>query len=123
MRPISLPMPVAVTTQTHRPAVTTVPASTIFFRSASGVSGGSTASHVLDTGADSPVMALSSHRSPALSTTRASAGTWSPASSRIRSPGVSPSGGMRASLPSRVTRARGADICRSAARAFSALSS
>ena len=123
MRPISLSMPVAVTTHTPRPAVTAVPESTMFFRSARGASAASTTSHSLETGADSPVMALSSHRSPALSMSRASAGIWSPASSRIRSPGVSPSGGMRSSLPSRMTRANGAESCCKAARAFSALSS
>ena len=43
----------------------------------------------LGTGTDSPVRADSSALSPTESSSRASAGTWSPASSRITSPGTS----------------------------------
>ena len=81
MRPISVSMPVAVITQRARPPVTTVPESTIFRRSARGVSSGSSPTGALAAGTGSPVMALSSQRSPAAVRMRASAGTRSPASS------------------------------------------
>ena len=58
--PISVSIPVAVTTALARPTVTTVPARTMFRRSAKGVSGGSPPPLRLWTGRDSPVMADSS---------------------------------------------------------------
>ena len=89
MRPTSVSMPVPVTTHTARPRVMTVDASTILCRSARGVSSGRADSSPLDTGTDSPVMALSSAWREAASRIRASAGTRSPASRWMMSPGTS----------------------------------
>ena len=73
--PISVCIPVAVTTTLARPPVTTVPPMTMFFRSARGVSGGRPSPARLWTGRDSPVMADSSVCSPAAHRIRPSAGT------------------------------------------------
>ena len=123
MRPTSVSMPVAVTTAAARPRVITVEASTRLLRSARGVSAGRADRVPLLTGADSPVRALSSAWRPAASSSRASAGTRSPASRRMMSPGTSFSASSRTVPPSRTARARGADICRSASRARRAPSS
>ena len=72
-------------------------------------------------GTDSPVSADSSDFRPALCSRRASAGTKSPASSRMMSPGTSDAASMICSVPSRSTRACGADMLLSASSAFSAL--
>ena len=87
MCPTSVSMPVAVTAHRARPLVTTVADRTMLARSARGVSAGTGAAD-LSTARDSPVMALSSALSPAHSKMRASAGTRSPASSRMMSPGT-----------------------------------
>ena len=123
MRPTSVSMPVAVTTQSARPLVMTVDEITILLRSPSTVPSGSTASACLSTGTDSPVMADSSAFRLALSRMRASAGTRSPASSTMMSPGTRKAVSSRTCSPPRTTLARGADIFCSASRAFSALSS
>ena len=114
-------MPVAVTTAVARPAVITVEPMTAFLRSPRAVSGGRETEGSFSTGTDSPVMADSSALREADSSSRASAGTRSPASRRMRSPGTNSPELIRCSLPSRTTRARGADSSRRAARAFWAL--
>ena len=123
MRPISVRIPVSVTTQTPRPPVTTVPERTMFFRSPRAVSRGRGPQAAFSAGTGSPVMADSSVRSPAHSSTRPSAGTRSPASRWMMSPGTSLAASTRQSCPSRTARAMGADRSRRASRAFSALSS
>ena len=123
MRPTSVSMPVPVTTHTARPRVITVEESTMLCRSARGVSSGRAARVPLLTGTDSPVRALSSAWRPAASRIRPSAGTRSPASRWIMSPGTRHSASTRQSFPSRTARAMGADMRRRAARARWALSS
>ncbi|MPM65277.1 hypothetical protein SDC9_112172 [bioreactor metagenome] len=95
----------------------------MFTRSPREVSAGRTSISCLVTGTDSPVMADSSAFRFAHSKIRASAGTRSPASSWIISPGTSRAVSSRTSSPFRITLARGADILRRASSAFSALSS
>ena len=95
----------------------------MLLRSPSTVSAGRTWSACLFTGTDSPVMADSSAFRLAHSRMRASAGTRSPASSTMMSPGTSRSVSSRICSPPRTTLARGADIFCKASRAFSALSS
>ena len=72
------------------------------------------------TGTDSPVSAASSICRLTASTSRASAGTRSPARRRITSPGTSSRAGISISSPSRSTVAVGAAISRSASMARSA---
>ena len=82
-------------------------------RSASGVSGASCASTCLSTGALSPVRAASAVRRRLPRMSRASAGTWPPASRISRSPGTTSAAGIRARFPSRRTRACGTARARS----------
>ena len=89
IRPSSVCMPVWVTTATAWPAATTVPAWTIVARSPRLAAAGTFALACLPTGSDSPVNADSVTRRLADESSRASAGTLSPASSSIRSPGTS----------------------------------
>ena len=121
MRPTSVSMPVEVTTQVARPLVMTVEEMTMFFRSPRAVSSGRESMACLLTGTDSPVMADSSAFRLAHSRMRASAGTRSPASRVMMSPGTSLSVSSRTIWPSRSTFARGADIFCRASSAFSAL--
>ena len=123
MRPTSVSMPVEVTTQVARPLVMTVEEMTMFFRSPRVVSSGRESITSLLTGTDSPVMADSSAFRLAHSRIRASAGTRSPASSTMISPGTSWLVSMRTISPSRMTFANGADIFCRASRALLALSS
>ena len=123
MRPTSVSIPVEVTTQVARPLVITVDEITMFFRSPSTVSSGRLSMACLLTGTDSPVMADSSAFRFALSRIRASAGTRSPASSTMTSPGTSLLVSTRTISPPRITFASGADIFCSASSALFALSS
>lgn len=123
MRPICVSMPVAVTRAVARPAVTSVPEITMLVQSPRGASSGSGPPAAFSTGTDSPVIALSSQRSPAASSRRASAGTRSPASSRITSPGTSSAASTRTGAPPRRAVAWGEVIFRSSSRARWAWSS
>jgi hypothetical protein len=78
-------------------------------RSPSGASA-ATGATPLSAGTLSPVSGDSSTRSPWARSSRASAGTRSPASSRMMSPGTSCSAGMVRRCPSRRTAARGSSI-------------
>ena len=133
--PISVSIPVAVTTATPRPPVTREPENTMFTRSASGTSSAgpplSTAPRpfrrvfpktvsCLSTFSDSPVRELSLTCRPYTSIRRASAATKSPASSSRISPGTTWEEGMSACLPSRRTRASGEDRDFRLSRDFSA---
>ena len=97
------------------------PEKTIVARSPSGASSAMTASAAFSEGTDSPVSADSSLLRLTLRISRASAGTKSPASRRMISPGTSSAASMICSAPSRSTRAWGADRPFSASSAFSAL--
>ncbi len=89
--------------------------------SASGASGSGRGRTVFATGIDSPVRLASwTAKEPASQETRLSAGTWSPASISIRSPGTSSSEGTTRRVPSRTTFAAGEESRLRAARAFSA---
>ena len=112
-------IPVAVTTTSPRPRVTTVFMWTMPVRSARGASAGA-AAVVFATGLDSPVSADSSTSSEWATTMRPSAGTRSPASTSTTSPGTSPGAATSVATPSRRTRAVATSICRRAARLRSA---
>jgi hypothetical protein len=87
MRPNSVRMPVANTSACADPATTDVPASTTLRLERRSSPETSRAS--LSLAADSPVTVASLTRSPRVSVTRQSAGTWSPSCSRTISPGTS----------------------------------
>lgn len=87
--PISVVMPVLVTTTSARPRLTVVFMNTIPMRSPMGPSATVTASARFSTGTDSPVSEDSSTDRFAANIRRPSAGTRSPASRRTRSPGTS----------------------------------
>src|SRR3972149_6002983 len=89
MRPISVSAPVAVITNRPRPPTTSVPMCTRECRSERPAEARAVASAVFVTGRDSPVSNDSSTSRPWDSKTRPSAGTASPASTRITSPGTS----------------------------------
>ena len=93
----------------------------MFTRSPSGAPSATAACASFSTGTDSPVSADSSLLRLADSISRASAGTKSPASTRMMSPGTRSLASMTASRPLRSTRACGADMLLSASMAFSAL--
>lgn len=93
----------------------------MLWRSPSGASAATTASASFSEGTDSPVSADSSDFREEEVSSRASAGTKSPASSRTMSPTTSFEASTMASLPSRSTRACGAERFLSASSAFSAL--
>ncbi len=97
----------------------------MFLRSPRGTSSpsASRASTILSTGRDSPVSADSSTLRLALSTTRQSAGTASPASRTTTSPGTSSSERTSTIFPSRTTLEVLAAICWRASKASSALDS
>ena len=89
--------------------------------SPNGAFSSTTVSASFSDGTDSPVSADSSLFKLTLRIRRASAGTKSPASRRIISPGTSIAASITFSSPSRITLAWGADILFNASRAFSAL--
>jgi hypothetical protein len=120
MWPSSVRIPVATTTPRPRPAATCVPEYAMHSRSPSARSSRSTGSVCLSIGSDSPVSVASSMRRLASSTRRRSAGTTVPASRWTMSPGTSSATGTVVMRPSRVTRAEGTAMRRSAAIACSA---
>ena len=103
--PIWVPIPVATTRAVPRPAVISVPEMSMFTRSPKGVSSGRWSATSFSTGTDSPVMADSSAWRRLHSKIRASAGTWSPASRRITSPGTRAAAATFLRTPSRSTAA------------------
>ena len=107
MRPNSVFIPIAVTTPRPLPATTVVPVNTTLARSAIPTSWGNTATLSFSMGVDSPVRAASCIFNANVVTSRASAGTWSPASTSTTSPGTSVSAGRMRSEPSRITLATG----------------
>ncbi len=119
MRPISVSMPVAVTTISPRPRVTTVFMKLMLPRSASGAFSAAPPA-CFSTGSDSPVSAASSICSALATQSRPSAGVLSPASSTTRSPGTSSAASISCFAPSRRTRAFNASIFFSAPRLCSA---
>ena len=123
--PISVCMPVCVTTACPRPYTTVEPIYTMLRRSPKGTSLApgcrASAPVCFSTGTLSPVRAASSTFRLALSSTRASAGTASPASSTTTSPGTSCSLFSVSCLPPRSTLLVAAVICCRASMAFSAL--
>ena len=120
--PISVAMPVAVTTATPRPRVTAVPLKTMFSRSPSAAAPG-TGAGSLSSGSLSPVSDASAIIKDAASTRRPSALTASPSASSTTSPGTSSVAGMRCGRPSRRTPAVGAAMACSAETASSARAS
>ena len=123
MRPTSVAIPVAVTTNSPVPRVMLVFMYTMSVRSPSGVPAPATASVDLVTGRLSPVSADSATSSLAAFSSRPSAGTISPASITTTSPGTSLSAGIPASWPSRLTLALMITIFCRAATAAAALPS
>ena len=121
-RPISVPMPVAVTTARPRPRVTAVPLKTMLTRSPRAA-GSPRAVTSFSTGSLSPVSDASATVSEAASTSRASADTASPALSTTTSPGTRSVAATRCSWPSRTTPAVAAAMRWSAATACSARAS
>ena len=108
IRPISVSIPVAVTTMDAVPRVTAVFWNSRFVRSPSATSERRERRRVLRRpGALSPVSAASCASRVAERMIRPSAGTRSPASSWTRSPGTRPTAGTSASVPSRTTFACG----------------
>ncbi len=120
--PISVAMPVAVTTALPRPRVTAVPLKTMFTRSPSPA-GPSSAATSFSTASLSPVSDASATVSEATSTRRASALTASPSASSSTSPGTTSAVATRSSRPSRRTVAVTAAIRCRAATACSARAS
>ena len=123
MWPISVPMPVAVTTISPRPRVTEVFMYAMQIRSPSGTSSPGTGSVDLPTGRLSPVRAASSISRVAATQIRPSAGTRLPASISTTSPGTSSSASISTAWPSRRTRAMVFIIWASALTLSSALAS
>ena len=105
--PISVCIPVWVTTAVARPYVTVVPICSMFFRSATATSPASV-SVCLSTGMDSPVKSDSFTARLEAFNRRASAGTLSPASIARMSPGTISSAGTWATSSLRRTLALGA---------------
>ena len=93
----------------------------MLLRSPRGAFSSTKASASFSEGTDSPVRADSSLLRLELSSSRASAGTKSPASRWMMSPGTSREASMTSVLPFRNTLAWGADIFFKASSAFSAL--
>ena len=118
--PISVSIPVAVTTATAVPYVMLQPEKTMLLLSPSGASAFGQALASFSAGTDSPVSADSSLFKLTLCKSLASAGTKSPASKRMISPGTNSDASMIDSALSRRTRACGADIFFNASSALSA---
>ena len=121
--PISVSIPVAVTTAVAVPLVIEHPEKTILVLSPRAAFSSITSAAFFSEGTDSPVNADSSLLRLADVINRASAGTKSPASILIISPGTSSDASITISLPLRITRACGADMFFRASNAFSALDS
>ena len=121
--PICVEPPVEVTTAVAVPRVTCVFWNTRLVRSPSPVSSPSTDAPSLGTGALSPVSADSWSSSVAEHRMRPSAGTTSPASSRMMSPGTSAVDSTSSTAPARRTRAWGTCSLASASTLARALSS
>ena len=120
--PISVALPVAVTTIVAVPRVTWVFWNTRLVRSPSATSPSGNVPASLGIGALSPVSAASCTSSVAEDSIRPSAGTTSPASSSTMSPGTSVVDSICSTCPERRTRACGTCSLASAstlARAFS----
>ncbi len=94
MAPISVCIPVPVTTISPLPRVTVVFMKAMFTRSPSGTSSAEIVAMSLSTGALSPVKPASSICNDAALISRPSAGTLSPASKVTMSPGTSSSAGV-----------------------------
>ena len=94
--PISVAIPVAVTTARPRPRATAVPLKTMFTRSPSADLA-ATASTSFRTASLSPVSDASATVSDAASTSRPSAATASPSASSSTSPGTTSAAGIRSS--------------------------
>ncbi len=121
MWPISVFIPVAVTTPRPRPYVTSVPRYAVLRRSPKEASRSKIWSARLSTGTDSPVSDASSILRFIVSSRRTSAGTKLPASTKTMSPGTTNRDGRTIRWPPRSTCASGAAIFLSAANASSAL--
>ena len=121
--PTSVPLPVPVTIISPLPCVTGVFMNAMFAWSPAPSSPESSVVASLAAGTLSPVSADSSIWSELAATIRPSAGTSSPAASRITSPTTTWSAGVAASAPSRRTRAVAFVIDLSAFIALSALPS
>ena len=104
--PTSVCIPISVTTAFPRPYVTKLPENNIFVRSPSGASF-KRVSLIFSTARLSPVSALSSTLRLAFSINLPSAGTISPASSKITSPTTNSLAGSWITTPSRNTFASG----------------
>ena len=122
MAPISVAMPVAVTTAKPVPCATAVPLNTMFNRSPSATASGS-GSAFFRTASLSPVRGASSTRSDAACVNRASAPTASPSASTSRSPTTSSALLMCSRWPPRMTEDLATVIFASAATASLALAS
>ena len=120
MRPISVSMPVAVTTAMALPAVTRQPEKTMLVRSPSAASSSGVAEASFSAASDSPVREDSSTARPVASMRRASAATRSPVLSRRMSPGTTSAVSTSTRAPSRSTRQVGLLRLESASRARSA---
>ena len=120
--PISVFIPVAVTTATARPEVTREPENTMLVLSASATapSFALTAPVCFSTPRDSPVRELSLTVSPYTSSSRPSAATISPVSRSRISPGTTRADGMVMLRPSRSTLASGEERRFKLSRDFSA---
>ena len=121
--PISVAIPVFVTTTSARPRLTVVFINTMPMRSPIGTLAAVNASARFSTGTDSPVSDDSSTERLAANSNRPSAGTRSPASRRTMSPGTSWSIATSSVMPLRRTRTRVTSIRSNAANAFDALAS
>ena len=123
MRPTSVAIPVAVTTNSPAPRVTAVFMYTMQARSPSGRPASPAGAVPFEAGRLSPVSPDSATSSIAACSSLPSAGTMSPAAIATTSPGTSCPAGISASWPSRRTRAVTIIIFCSAATAASALPS
>ena len=119
--PISVCMPVSVTTTVARPYVTREPEKTIFFWSPKATFSPGMTSSVFSTPSDSPVKELSFTLREKFSITRPSATTRSPASRNTMSPGTTSLEGTSTFAPPRKTFAVGEDTALRLSRDFSAL--
>ncbi len=119
IRPISVAVPVAVTTPTPWPAATSVLEKSMLDRSPTPASA-PTASTFLAAATDSPVRADSSTRRFVAWISRTSAGTRSPERTRTTSPGTTSSASTRAHAPSRRTSALTDSMFRMPSSALSA---
>ena len=118
MAPISVAMPVAVTTASPVPCATAVPLNTMLLRSPSAA-GAASVAVPFSTATLSPVSEASSTRSAFACSRRASAPMLSPSPSTSRSPRTSSALGTRCTWPSRSTEEVTAVIFARAAAAFS----